>query len=91
MAVQSSKPDPARKLLGDLAACQSLSDSLVSTAPLTCAAHGGADRLIAKYGWPTGAGFWSLGLVNVGSEAASLWEDMAREHRAGFVTPEGEK
>jgi hypothetical protein len=88
MAAQSSKPDPARKLLADLAACQCLNDSLVATAPLTCAAYGGADRLIAKFGRPTGAGFWSLGLVNIGQEGISLWEDMAREHRAGFTTPE---
>lgn len=91
MGVQSSKPDPALKLLADLAACQRLNDSLIATAPLTCSAHGGADHLIAKFGRPTGAGFWSLGLVNGGAEAINLWEDMAREHRAGFVTSDGEE
>ena len=91
MAVQSSKPDPARMLLANLAACQSLSDSLVATAPATCAAHGGADRLIAKFGRPTGAGFWSLQLVNVGDEAISLWEDMAGEHRVSFSLSEAEE
>lgn len=90
MAVQSSKPDPARVLLANLAGCQSLSDSLIATAPSTCATHGGADRLIAKFGRPTGAGFWSLHLVNVGDEAVGLWEDMAREHRAGLAVPKGE-
>ncbi|MFB9949979.1 hypothetical protein ACFFP0_14030 [Rhizobium puerariae] len=91
MAVQSSKPDPVRKLLADLAACQALSDSLAATAPSTCIAHGGVDRLISKYGYRTGAGFWSLDLVNLGEAAVSLWEEMAREHRTGFMLTEVEE
>ena len=77
MRSSSSILSPALAMLRDLMAADALVAALEETAPRAVAAEGGGAALVALYGAPTGAQFWSLRPF---SEA--LWEAMAAEHQA---------
>lgn len=63
-----------RAMLRDLVAAGNLARSLEETAPGTVALYGGGDALVAAYGRPTGAWFWSLRPC-----PEELWTSMATE------------
>ncbi|MCA3642073.1 MAG: hypothetical protein IOC63_09490 [Methylobacterium sp.] len=79
MAKSSKSSEAARIMLCNLAAADALVKTLTATAPITMAASGGADQLVARLGRPTGALFWSIQPM-----PESLWEQMAAEHEAGI-------
>ena len=64
-------------MLRDLVAVETLVASLSVTAPIAIAAAGGAQQLVARYGQPTGAWFWSIK-----SMPEVLWVKMANEQQA---------
>lgn len=66
-------------MLRDLLAVDSLALRLTETAPKAVEASGGGATLIALYGAPTGALFWSLR-----SLPEELWSAMAAEHQAPY-------
>ncbi len=72
-------------MLRDLLAVDSLALRLVETAPKAVEASGGAATLVALYGAPTGALFWSLRPMPV-----DLWCAMADEHQAPHRANMGE-
>ncbi|MEJ1161167.1 hypothetical protein [Prosthecomicrobium sp. N25] len=76
MPRSSSSTDIVATMLRDLIAAEALAGALAATAPLTVAAAGGAQALVAQRGRPTGAWFWSISPV-----PDSLWESMADEHQ----------
>jgi hypothetical protein len=71
----------SRVMLRYLEAAEALAATLTATAPITVAAAGGADQLVASRGKPTGALFWSIQPM-----PESLWEQMAAEHQARLET-----
>ena len=73
-------------MLRNLAAAESLVETLTATAPITMAAAGGANQLVARLGQPTGALFWSIMPM-----PESLWEQMASEHQAEQSSTQGQK
>lgn len=77
MANSSKSTEAVRIMLRNLAAADALVTTLTATAPITMAAAGGADQLVASLGQPTGALFWSIQRM-----PESLWEQMAAEHQA---------
>lgn len=81
MANSSKSTDAARAMLRNLEAADALATTLTATAPITMAAAGGADQLVARLGQPTGALFWSIQPM-----PESLWEQMAAEHQARLET-----
>lgn len=85
MANSSKSTDAARVMLRNLAASEALAATLTATAPITMAASGGADQLVARLGRPTGALFWSIQPM-----PESLWEQMAAEHQARLRTSPGD-
>ena len=64
-------------MLRDLMAAEALAASLEVTAPIAVAAAGGAHQLVARWGQPSGAWFWSLKPM-----PEALWVSMAEEHQA---------
>ncbi|WDR03092.1 hypothetical protein PSQ19_02500 [Devosia algicola] len=72
-------------MLRDLMAVEVLAASLTATAPLAIAAAGGAHQLVARYGHPTGAWFWSIRPM-----PEALWVAMAEEHQAPHRGNDGE-
>ena len=64
-------------MLRDLVAAEALAESLTATAPLAIATAGGAHQLVARYGQPTGAWFWSIKPM-----LEALWVAMAEENQA---------
>lgn len=68
----------AQTLLFDLLRAENLAARLEATAPRTCARHGGALALVARYGEPTGVGFWTLEFGNAEADAIIL--EMTAEH-----------
>jgi hypothetical protein len=86
MANSSKSTDAARVTLRNLAAADALVTTLSATAPVTMAAAGGADRLVASRGKPTGALFWSIQPMPEG-----LWEQMAAEHQAENTSAQTQK
>jgi hypothetical protein len=85
MANSSKSTETARVMLRNLAAAKSLVATLTATAPITMAASGGADQLVARLGQPTGALFWSIQPM-----PEQLWEQMAAEHQARLRTSPGD-
>lgn len=81
MANSSKSTDAARAMLRNLEAAEALAATLTATAPITMAASGGADQLVARLGMPTGASFWSIQPM-----PEQLWEQMAAEHQARLET-----
>lgn len=77
MPKSSPSTDNAQRMLRDLLAAEALVASLEATAPLTIASAGGAHKLVAESGTPTGAWFWFLRPMS-----ESLWASMADEHQA---------
>jgi hypothetical protein len=77
MAKSSKSTENARTMLRDLLAVEGLVASLSATAPVAIAAAGGAHLLVASYGQPTGACFWSIMSI-----PEILWVQMAEEHQA---------
>lgn len=84
MEKSSPSTDNAQRMLRDLLAAEALVASLEATAPFAIAAEGGAHQLVARFGSPTGAGFWSI------VPAESLWMQMAEEHQARHRTKTGD-
>jgi len=78
MANSSQSTENAQRMLRDLLAVEALARSLNETAPKAIAAAGGTQFLVAKYGRPTGAWFWSLVPT-----PELLWLSMSEEHQAG--------
>lgn len=76
MARSSQSTETVQQMLRDLMAAQALVETLEATAPIAVAEAGGANRLVAYMGHPTGALFWSISPV-----PAELWERMADEHQ----------
>ncbi|MDT3684755.1 MAG: hypothetical protein RO009_06915 [Pseudorhodoplanes sp.] len=68
-------------MLRDLIGLERLAVGLCETAPLNCATQADAQSIIARYAVQTGAGFWSLYLIDRGEHAEMLWEDMSREYQ----------
>ncbi|MQW64882.1 hypothetical protein GHK33_20245 [Sinorhizobium meliloti] len=64
-------------MLRSLRSVHDLARGLEFMAPAAVSAAGGGDGLVALYGKPTGAGFWS-----VRSAPEELWAAMAAEHQA---------
>jgi hypothetical protein len=85
MANSSKSAEAARIMLRNLAAADALVTTLTATAPMTMAAAGGADQLVARFGQPTGAFFWTLEPM-----PELLWEQMAAEHQARLRTSPGD-
>ena len=83
--MRSSSDSVARQMLRDLLAVDSLALRLSETAPKTVDASGGAATLVALYGAPTGALFWSLRPM-----PEDLWCAMAAEHQARHRGNRGE-
>lgn len=77
MAQSSQSTENVQRMLRDLMAAEALAASLTATAPIAIAAAGGAHQLVAKYGQPTGAWFWSIKPM-----PEALWVEMAEEHHA---------
>jgi hypothetical protein len=77
MAKSSQSTESVYAMLRDLVAVEALVSSLAATAPIAIAAAGGAQQLVAVYGQPTGAWFWSIK-----SMPEKLWVQMAVEHQA---------
>lgn len=75
MANSSKSTDAARAMLRNLEAAEALSATLEATAPITMAAAGGANQLVARLGEPTGALFWSIQPM-----PEQIWEQMAAEY-----------
>jgi hypothetical protein len=73
----SQSTENALIILRDLVAVETLVASLTATAPIAIAAAGGAQQLVARYGQPTGAWFWSIK-----SMPEILWVQMAEENQA---------
>lgn len=86
MANSSKSTDAARDILRNLQAAEALAATLTATAPMTMAAAGGANQLVARLGQPTGALFWSIQPM-----PESLWEQMAAEHQARQALAQGPK
>jgi hypothetical protein len=86
MANSSKSTEAARDMLRNLAAAEALAATLTATAPITMAASGGADQLVASLGKPTGAFFWTIGPM-----PELLWEQMAAEHQAKQASAQGQK
>lgn len=86
MANSSKSTEVARDMLRNLAAAEALAETLTATAPITMAASGGADQLVARLGRPTGALFWSIQPMPEG-----LWEQMAAEHQAENTSAQTQK
>jgi hypothetical protein len=84
MANSSKSTEAARDMLRTLAAAEALAATLTATAPITMAASGGADQLVASLGKPTGALFWSIQPM-----PEDLWEQMAAEHQSRIGTNAG--
>lgn len=84
MAKSSKSTDAVRIMLRNLAAADALVTTLTATAPMTMAAAGGADELVARLGRPTGALFWTLEPM-----PELLWEQMAAEHQSRIATNVG--
>jgi hypothetical protein len=76
MAQSSQSTENAKRMLRDLVAAEALAESLAATAPIAVAAAGGAHKLVARLGQPTGAWFWSVSPL-----PESLWEQMADENQ----------
>jgi hypothetical protein len=72
-------------MLHDLMAVEALAASLTATAPIAIAAAGGAYQLVARYGQPTGACFWSIKRM-----PEALWVEMAEEHQKAHRANIGE-
>jgi hypothetical protein len=72
-------------MLRDLLAVDSLALRLTETAPKAVEASGGAATLIALYGAPTGALFWSLRPM-----PDDIWCAMAAEQQASHRVNMGE-
>jgi hypothetical protein len=85
MAQSSQSTKNAHNMLRDLVAVETLVVSLSATAPIAIAAAGGAHHLVAKFGQPTGAWFWSIK-----SMPENLWVQMAEEHQAKHRANVGE-
>jgi hypothetical protein len=81
----SQSTENAHAMLRDLLAVEALVASLIATAPITISAAGGAQQLVARYGQPTGAWFWSIK-----SMPENLWVKMAGEHQARHRVNSGE-
>ncbi|MBC7102071.1 MAG: hypothetical protein H5U13_02420 [Parvibaculum sp.] len=81
----SSSDSVARGMLRDLLAVDSLALRLTETAPRAVEAAGGGATLVALYGAPTGALFWSLRQI-----PDDLWCAMASEHQAPHRANMGE-
>lgn len=77
MAHLSRSTDNAQRMLRDLMAANALAEVLAGTAPIAVAEAGGAHQLVARYGQPTGAWFWSIKPM-----PEALWAAMAEEHQA---------
>ena len=77
MAQSSQSSENALRMLRDLVAVEHLVASLQATAPVTIAAAGGAHHLVASFGQPTGALFWSIKSI-----PETLWEQMVMEQQA---------
>jgi hypothetical protein len=85
MAKSSQSTENVYAMLRDLVAVEALVASLSATAPIAIAAAGGAHHLVARYGLPTGALFWSIN-----SMPENLWVQMAEEHQAKHRANVGE-
>lgn len=85
MAHSSRSTENAQRMLRDLMAAEALAASLNATAPLAVTAAGSAHRLVARYGQPTGAWFWSIKPM-----PEALWVAMAEEHQASQRGSSGE-
>lgn len=81
----SSSDSVALGMLRDLLAVDSLALRLTETAPKAVEASGGGANLVALYGAPTGALFWSLRPM-----PEELWSAMAVEHQAPHRANMGE-
>jgi hypothetical protein len=77
MAKSSQSTENVYAILRDLVAVEALVASLSVTAPIVIATAGSAQQLVARYGLPTGAWFWSIK-----SMPENLWVQMAEEHQA---------
>lgn len=74
----------ANQMLRDLKAADHMVGAMEASAPITCAAIGGAGTLVRDLpGRPTAAGFWHLNM----RDHVDVWERMAaeqqEEHRVG--------
>lgn len=85
MAQSSQSTENVQRMLRDLVAAEALAASLIATAPIAVAAAGGAHQLVARYGSPTGAWFWSVKPM-----PETLWMEMAEEHQASQRGSSGE-
>lgn len=85
MAQSSQSTENVQRMLRDLMAVEALAASLTATAPIAIAAAGGAPQLVARYGQPTGAWFWSIKPM-----PADLWVAMAKEHQASHRSNAGD-
>lgn len=85
MAHSSRSTENAQRMLRDLMAAEALAEVLAGTAPIAVAEAGGAHRLVAGNGRPTGAWFWSIKPM-----PEALWEAIADEHQASQRGSSGE-
>ncbi len=81
----SRNPSRASAMLHDLLAVDDLALRLEQTAPKVVGAAGGVATLVALYGAPTGALFWSLRPM-----PEDLWCAMAAEQQAAHRVNMGE-
>jgi hypothetical protein len=86
MAKSFQSTEVAQRMLRDLLAVEALVQSLEQTAPRAVAAAGGAQVLIANFGRPTGAWFWSIMPM-----PETLWLSMAEESQARHRSNQGEQ
>ncbi len=77
MAQSSQSTENVQRMLRDLMAAEALAVSLTATAPIAVAAAGGAHQLVASFGRPSGAWFWTIRPM-----PEALWVAMAEEHQA---------
>ena len=84
-SLSSRNPSRASLMLRDLLAVDDLAQRLEQTAPSAVEAEGGAATLVALYGAPTGALFWSLRPM-----PEELWCAMAAEQQAAHRVNMGE-
>ena len=77
MAQSRQSTENAQRMMRDLLAAEHLAASLAATAPRAIAKAGGAQFLVAQYGNPTGALYWSIKPMS-----ELLWTQMAEEHQA---------
>lgn len=73
------RPSAILGMLRDLAAVETFSHHLEAAAPEAVRAAGGAATLVAAYGRPSGARFWTLARV-----PQDVWESMARENQEPY-------